>query len=77
VANMMSTGETVAFEAIETATFTGPYVIPGHTFAPTNRPYRVPVAAFFHVNADGLITTYQCTGTSSRCSSKLDSTRSK
>ena len=45
----------VACEVLETATFTGPMELPSGMIAPTNRSYRLPVASFFSVNAQGLI----------------------
>ena len=54
--SMLSQGDTVAWEYVESATFTAPLLGPGgHTLAPTNRSYRVPIGAFMRINASGLI----------------------
>jgi len=55
VVSIMAEGDRVVCEVIETATFTGPMQLPTGTLAPTNRPYKIPVGAFFRVNAQGLI----------------------
>jgi len=53
--SILSKGDTVACELIESGTMKAPYEIEGRSVAPTNRSYRVPFAAFFRVNAQGLI----------------------
>jgi steroid delta-isomerase-like uncharacterized protein len=45
----------VACEVIETATFTRPMELPAAVIAPTNRSYKLPVASFFRLDAQGLI----------------------
>lgn len=53
--SIVSTGDTVACELIESGTMKAPYEIEGRSVAPTNRSYRVPFAAFFRVNTHGLL----------------------
>ena len=55
VVSLVAQGEKVACEVVETATFTGSMALPTEVIAPTNRPYTLPVAAFFRLNAQGLI----------------------
>jgi predicted ester cyclase len=45
----------VACQVVETATFTGPMELPSGYLEPTKRSYKIPVASFFRINADGLI----------------------
>jgi steroid delta-isomerase-like uncharacterized protein len=52
---IVADGDRVACQVIETATFTGPMELPSGVIAPTNRSYKLPVASFFRVNAQGLI----------------------
>jgi steroid delta-isomerase-like uncharacterized protein len=54
--SIIAENDRVVCEVIETATFTGPMELPTGVIAPTNRPYKLPVGSFFHVNAQGLIT---------------------
>lgn len=53
--NVLADGDRVACELTESATLTGPLGRPTGVVAPTNRAYRLPVAAFFRVNAQELI----------------------
>jgi steroid delta-isomerase-like uncharacterized protein len=55
VVSIMAEGDRVACEVVEIATFTGPFELPTGKIEPTNRSYRLPVASFFRVNAQGLI----------------------
>jgi steroid delta-isomerase-like uncharacterized protein len=55
IVSMLSKGDTVACEMVETGTWEGSFDVPGHTLAPTNRSYTSPCAAFFRFNANGLI----------------------
>jgi steroid delta-isomerase-like uncharacterized protein len=55
VISMVAVDNKVVCEVEESATFTGPMELPGGVVAPTNRAYRLPVASFFHINAQGLI----------------------
>jgi steroid delta-isomerase-like uncharacterized protein len=55
VVSMVSEGDRVACEVVETATFTGPMELSTGAIAPTNRSYTLPIASFFRINADGLI----------------------
>lgn len=56
VISIISEGDSVVCQVIETATFTGAIELPTGVIAPTNRSYKLPVGAFFRVNAKGLIT---------------------
>jgi len=54
--SILSQGDAVAWEYVESATFKAPVLGPGgQTLLPTNRSYRVPVGAFLRINASGLI----------------------
>jgi len=55
VVSIMAEGEKVVCEVIETATFTGTIELPKRVIQPTNRRYKIPVAAFFRVSSEGLI----------------------
>jgi steroid delta-isomerase-like uncharacterized protein len=55
VVSIIAEDDRVACQIVETATFTGPMELPSGVVAPTNRPYKLPVASFFRVNAQGLI----------------------
>ncbi len=55
VLSIVSEGDRGVYEVVETATFTGALGWPTGTIAPTNRSYKLPFAAFFRVNAQGLI----------------------
>ncbi len=55
VISILAEGDRVACEVVETATFTGPMQMPTGVIEPTNRSYRLPLAAFFRVNEQGLI----------------------
>jgi len=56
IVSITAEGGSVACQVIETATFTGSMELPSGVIAPTNRSYKLPVGAFFRVNAQGLIT---------------------
>jgi ketosteroid isomerase-like protein len=45
----------VVCEVVETATFTGSLDWPTGAIAPTNKSYKLPFAAFFRIDAQGLI----------------------
>ena len=47
--------EMVAYEYLETATFTGSFQSPNGAIPPTNQSYSIRVATFFRVNFKGLI----------------------
>jgi steroid delta-isomerase-like uncharacterized protein len=55
VISIIAEDDRVACQVVETATFTGPMELPTGVIAPTNRPYMLPVASFFRMNARGLI----------------------
>lgn len=55
VVSVAADGNRVVCEVVETATFTGPLDWPTVAIAPTNKSYQLPFAAFFRVNAQGLI----------------------
>jgi len=55
VVRVVVDGDQVACEVVETATFSGPMVLPTSVLAPTNRSYTLPVASFFRIGACGLI----------------------
>jgi steroid delta-isomerase-like uncharacterized protein len=55
VVSITSEGDRVICEIVETATFTGPMQLGATVLAPTNRPYKLPVASFFRLNSEGLI----------------------
>ena len=55
IVSIIAEGDRVVCEVVETATFTGPLDWPTGTIAPTNKAYALPFAAFFRVNAQGLI----------------------
>jgi ketosteroid isomerase-like protein len=52
---MVTSGDTVAIEVIETATFTQPWACQGKTLWPSGERYRARICVFFRVNEDGLI----------------------
>jgi steroid delta-isomerase-like uncharacterized protein len=56
VVTVVADDNVVACEVIETATMTGSLDLPGRSIAPTNRSYRLPLAAFFRIDSQGLIT---------------------
>jgi steroid delta-isomerase-like uncharacterized protein len=55
VISITAEDDRVACQVVETASFTGPMELPSGVVAPTNRPYKLPVASFFRVNAQGFI----------------------
>lgn len=55
VISIIAEDDRVACQVVETATFTGPMELPTGVIAPTNRSYKLPVASFFRINAQGLI----------------------
>lgn len=55
IVSIVTEGDTVACEVIETATFTGALELPTGVIAPTNKSYTLPFSAFFKINAEGLI----------------------
>jgi len=55
VVNIMTEGNKVACEVIESATVTGSIQLPTGVIAPTNRSYKLNVASFFRINDQGLI----------------------
>lgn len=55
VVSIIVEGDRVVCEVVETASFTGPLEWPTGVIAPTNKSYTLPFAAFFKVNAQGLI----------------------
>jgi len=59
VNSMVASGDTVAIEVIETATFTKPWALPGITLQPTGKGYSSRNSLFFQVNKDGLIQNYR------------------
>ena len=59
VTSMVASGNTVAIEVIETATFTKPWAMPGITIQPTGKGYSSRNSLFFQVNKDGLIQNYR------------------
>jgi steroid delta-isomerase-like uncharacterized protein len=59
VITMIAEGDTVVCEVVETATFTGSLDWPTGAITPTNKSYKLPFAAFFRVNARGLIAEQQ------------------
>ncbi|MGD1003758.1 MAG: nuclear transport factor 2 family protein [Minisyncoccia bacterium] len=59
VVSMTAEGDRVVCEVLETATFTGSLDWPTGAIAPTNKSYKLPFAAFFRVNAEGLIAEQQ------------------
>jgi steroid delta-isomerase-like uncharacterized protein len=59
IVSVIAEGDRVACQVIETATFAGPLELPTGVIAPTNRTYRLPVASFFRLNAQGLIAEQQ------------------
>lgn len=56
IVSIVAENDRVACECVETATFTGTMDLPTGAIEPTNRSYRLPVASFFRVNIQGLIT---------------------
>jgi predicted SnoaL-like aldol condensation-catalyzing enzyme len=55
VVSITAEGDRVACQVMETATFTGPMDLATGVVAPTNRSYKLPVASFFRVDAQGFI----------------------
>ena len=55
ITKIVTHGDTVAVEEVETATFKAPLEVATLTIPPTNRFYELRVACFFRVNAKGLI----------------------
>jgi steroid delta-isomerase-like uncharacterized protein len=55
IISVVTEGDIVACQIIETATFTGPMELPTGTVPPTNRAYTLPVASFFRLDAQGLL----------------------
>ncbi len=56
VVSLFGQEDRVACEVIETATFTNPMELPmGAWISPTHRAYKLPVASFFRMDANGLI----------------------
>ncbi len=55
VVSIIAEDDHVACQVIETAIFTGPMQLPTGELAPTNKQYKIPVASFFRINAEGLI----------------------
>jgi steroid delta-isomerase-like uncharacterized protein len=53
--SIMAEDDRVVCEVPETATFSGPMELPMGVIAPTYRSYKLPVASFFRINAQGLI----------------------
>jgi ketosteroid isomerase-like protein len=60
---MVVSGDTVAIEVTETATFTEPWTWQGKTLRPTGEGYRTRIGVFFRVNKDGLIQDIEEEGT--------------
>jgi ketosteroid isomerase-like protein len=60
---MVTSGDTVAIEVIETGTFTDPWAWQGKTLRPTGKAYRSRISLFFRVNKDGLIQDSEEEGT--------------
>ncbi len=56
VISIISEGDTVVCEVIETAKFTAPMELPNGIIEPTNKSYKLPVSSFFRINEQGLIT---------------------
>jgi predicted ester cyclase len=52
---MVTSGDTVAIEVIETGTFTEPWAWQGKTLRPNDKGYRARICVFFRVNKRGLI----------------------
>jgi len=55
ITKIVTHGDTVAVEEVETATFKALLEVATLTIPPTNRPNEMRVACFFRVNAEGLI----------------------
>ena len=60
---MVTSGDTVAIEVVETGTFTDPWAWQGKTLWPTGKAYRSRISLFFRVNKDGLIQDSEQEGT--------------
>ena len=60
---MVTWGDTVAIEVMETGTFTEPWAWQGKTLWPTGKAYRSRISLFFRVNKDGLIQDSEEEGT--------------
>jgi len=56
IVSIIAEGDSVVCQVIETATFTNAMELPTVIIAPTNRTYKLPIGAFFLINAQGLIT---------------------
>jgi steroid delta-isomerase-like uncharacterized protein len=61
---MVTSGDTVAIEVIETGTFEQPWVCQGKTLRPSGKAYRARLCVFFRVNQDGLIQVSEVEGIS-------------
>lgn len=60
VLSMVADGDTVAVEVIESATFTGTWVLPtGKTIEPTGKGYASHTSTFFKINQDGRIQNFR------------------
>jgi len=55
IVSIIAEGNNIVCQVIETATFTGAMELPTGVIEPTNRSYKLPIGAFFCVNAQGLI----------------------
>jgi steroid delta-isomerase-like uncharacterized protein len=55
IISIIAEDDKVACQIIESATFTGSMELPTGVLKPTNQSYKIPVASFFHVTAQGLI----------------------
>jgi ketosteroid isomerase-like protein len=77
---MVTSGDTVAIEVIETGTFTEPWAWQGKTLWQTGKAYRSRISVFFRVNNDGLIQDSEEEGTGianrARCSEQASKHRS-
>lgn len=77
---MVTAGDTVAIEVIETGTFTEPWDWQGKTLQPTDKSYRARISVFFRVNGDRLIQDIEEEGTGiayrARCSEQASDRRS-
>jgi hypothetical protein len=57
ILNTVASGSTVVFEMIESATFTGPYLLPdGRVIQPNGQSYSDRVCTWVEVDESGLIT---------------------
>ncbi|MDH2901904.1 MAG: nuclear transport factor 2 family protein [archaeon] len=55
IKNVLVQGDSAAFEALDSATFTAVLETPRGNIQPTNKSYRVPFLGFLRLNNDGLI----------------------